>query len=120
MVEVVLDQEWLFLDLNFPEACTLLLDHPENIFHGLVGLAVHLCPLVNILCNQCTRWLGRGAAGYRYQEAFAAIIRIGGLYPNHLGEFFFLFVNIIVSQLNIIVKNIWRGKSLLINIKHYC
>jgi len=41
--------------------------------------------LVNIKCNECTRWLGRDAAGYRYQEAFATIItiiRIGRLYSN--------------------------------------
>jgi hypothetical protein len=69
--------------------------------------------LDNIECNECTRWLGRGAPGRRYQEAFAAIIRIGGLYPSYKGEFFSVSVNIIV-------KNIWRGKSLLINYKHYC
>ena len=98
MVEVVLGRGRLFLDLDFPEACTLLLEHPESILRGLPGWLCTSMLLANIGCIECTRWLGSGVPERRYPKAFAAIIRIGGLYPNLWGEFFLLFGNIIVSQ----------------------
>jgi len=55
MVDVVLGQGWLYLDLDFLEACTLLLDHPENLFHGLAGWLCTSVLLVNTVCIECTR-----------------------------------------------------------------